>query len=129
MHLEVRKVKLQELLIKLRGEETANQAALRIGISPNYYRDLERGFSLQRGTPLNPSKEIINKIATAYKVDYHILAKAADLPREVENQTVPFMNHPQLHQWYKSLPDEKLEDVEKLFNMWKLLNGGNQNVL
>lgn len=129
MHFEVKKLKLPELLIKLRGEETPNQAALRIGMSPNYYRDLERGYSLQRGVPLNPSKEIIKKIAIAYKVDYHILAKAANLPIEERNRLISFENHPQLHQWYKSLPDENPEDVEKLFNVWQLLKGGNQNVL
>lgn len=129
MHFEVRILKLHELLIKLRGEETPNQAALRIGISGNYYRDLERGYSLQRGKPLKPSKEILEKIAVAFKVDYNILAKAANLPVKDNVESVPFPDNPNLHQWYKSLPDENLEDVQKLFNMWQLLRGGNQNVL
>lgn len=125
MRFEVRKLKLQDLLIELRGEETPNQAALRIGISPNYYRDLERGYSLQRGKPLNPSKEILEKIAVAFKTDYNILAKAANLPVKDTVESVPFPDNPTLHQWYKSLPNENVEDVQKLFNMWQLLKGGN----
>ncbi|MER2126338.1 helix-turn-helix transcriptional regulator [Solibacillus sp.] len=120
---------LPQLLIQLRGEETPNQAALRIGLSPNYYRDLERGYSLQRKKPLIPSKETLEKIAVAFKVDYNILAKAANLPVKNHVESVPFPDNPNLHQWYKSLPDENLEDVQKLFNMWQLLRGGNQNVL
>lgn len=120
---------LPELLIQLRGEETPNQAALRIGISPNYYRDLERGHSLQRGKSIRPSEETLRKIAIAFKVDYNIFAKAANLPIRENVESVPFSNNPTLHQWYKSLPNEKLEDVEKLFTMWQLLKGGNQNVL
>lgn len=129
MHFEVKKLKLQELLIELRGEETPNQAALRIGISPNYYRDLERGYSLQRGKSIRPSEETLRKIAIAFKVDYNILAKAANFPIRENVESVPFPHNPTLHQWYKSLPNEKLEDVEKLFTMWQLLKGGNQNVL
>lgn len=116
---------LSQLLIQLRGEETPNQAALRIGLSPNHYRDLERGYSLQRGKPLKPSKETLEKIAVAFKTDYCILAKAANLPVKDTIESVPFPDNPTLHQWYKSLPGEKLEDVQKLFNMWQLLRGGN----
>lgn len=115
---------LQQLLIQLRGEESPNQAALRIGIAPNYYRDLERGYYLQSGKPINPSKETIKKITVAFKVDYAILAKAANLPVEKENQSIPFANQPHLHQWYKGLPSENLDDIEKLYNVWQMLKGG-----
>lgn len=115
---------LQQILIQLRGEETPNQAALRIGISSNYYRDLERGYYLQSGKPLNPSKEIIKKIAVAFKIDYDILAKAANLPVEKQNQPIPFPDHPHLHQWYKGLPSENLDDIEKLYSIWQMFKGG-----
>lgn len=94
-----------------------------MGMSPNYYRDLERGYYLQSGKSLNPSKETLTKIAVAFKVDYNILAKAANLPEEKRKESIPFPNHPHLHQWYKSLPSENLANIEKLYNVWIVFKG------
>lgn len=116
---------LQQLLISLRKEETIPQAAKRIGISANYYRYLEAGRDPYRDAPVKPSPTVLQKIAQAYKVDYLVVAKAGGLKVKAAQVAVPFENNPVLHQWYLSLPREEPQQVQKLFEMWNLLKGGN----
>lgn len=126
-------MKLQNLLIKLRGEESIPTAAKRIGMSANYYRNIENGFDPIRGTKPTPSPAILEKIAKAYKVDYMKLVKAAgyesDPKYNPEVLKQPFFEYPTLQKWYETLPNEDIETVAKLYAIWKVMKGNGENVL
>lgn len=133
MRFEVRKLKLQNLLIKLRGEESIPTAAKRMGISPSYYRNIEKGHDPQRGTKVTPSPATLEKIAKAYKVGYMRLVKAAGYENDPKyNPEVlihPFVEYPTLQKWYESLPNEDIETVAKLYSIWTIMKGNGKNVL
>ncbi|MER2190660.1 MAG: helix-turn-helix transcriptional regulator [Solibacillus sp.] len=120
---------LQRLLISLRKEETIPAAAKRMGISANYYRYIEQGFDPYRNAPIKPSPTILKKIADAYKVDYAIIATAAGLEIDEAIEAPPFSDDPILHQWYKTLPTEDTKDIVRLYEIWLLIKGGQDNVL
>ncbi|WP_413362295.1 helix-turn-helix domain-containing protein [Lysinibacillus sp. 3P01SB] len=121
---------LQQLLKTLRAEESVPTAAKRIGISAGYLRNLERGYDPQRSNkPLNPSPITLNKIAEAYKVDYQMIAEAAGIEVKAEqNEFIPFHDEPLIHHWYTNLPSEDIQEVKKLYGIWKLMKGENLDV-
>lgn len=120
---------LQKLLVTLRGEESIPAAAKRIGLSPNYYRYIEKGYDTQRQVPINPSRETLEKIAKAYKVDFNVLAKAAGMEVKEKANLVAFSDDPILHQWYKTLPYQNRADIEMLHGIWTIIKGRDGNVL
>ena len=126
-------MKLQKLLISLRGEESIPAAAKRMGLSPNYYRNIENGTDPQRGNIVKPSPHTLKKIARAYKVDYMVLVEAAGFINDVkynpELAAVPFREYPTLQKWYESLPFENLEEVKRLYAMWQLMKGCDPDAL
>lgn len=126
-------MKLQNLLVSLRGEESVPAASKRIGLSPNYYRNLEKGYDPHRGNQVTPSPTTLKKIARAFKVDYMLLVEAAGYENDPKYNpavaTIPFHDKPVLQEWYNSLPNEDIEEVTKLYGIWKVLKGRGFNVL
>lgn len=133
MHLGAIKLKLQKLLVSLRGEESIPTAAKRMGLSVNYYRNIEKGFDPHRGNKVAPSPTTFKKIACAFKVDYMVLVEAAGYENDPAYNpaaaAVPFHEYPTLHEWYSSLPNEDINDVTKLYAIWKVMKGCDVNVL
>lgn len=117
-------MKLGALLKELRGDESLRNASKRMNISYSYLSLLEKGIDNRTGTPVKPSSETLRQIAKGYKYDYMKLIKIAGyLADEKYNPKLiePFSNNPSLHQWYKSLPSYNEKDVEKLKNMWEII--------
>lgn len=117
-------MKLCHLLKELRGDEPLRAAAKRMNISFSYLSLLEKGIDKRTGKAVKPSPETLQQIAKAYMYDYMKLIKIAGyLSDKKFNPELkePFPTNPSLQQWYKSLPNYKEEDVEKLKNMWEII--------
>lgn len=117
-------MKLGDLLKELRGDEPLRTAAKRMNISYSYLSLLEKGIDKRTGKQVKPSPETLHQISKGYKYDYMNLIKIAGyLSEEKYNQQLlePFPANPSLQLWYKSLPNNKEDDVEKLKNMWEII--------
>jgi len=117
-------MKLGDLLKELREDESLRAASKRMNISYSYLSLLENGIDKRTGKPVKPSPETLHQIAKAYKYDYMKLIKITgyleDEKFKPEIQE-PFPTNLSLQLWYKSLPNNKENDVEKLKNMWEII--------
>lgn len=126
------RLNLQQLLIQLRGEESLRLAAKRIGITHSYYHKIELGYDHYRNIPVSPSADTLAKIATAFKVDYMDLVKAAGYendPHYNPDLLLPFQESPELQEWYTKLAQEDIQIVKQLHTTWKSLKGCDTDVL
>lgn len=121
-------MKLGMLLKELRGDESLRDAAKRMDISYAYLSILEKEIDTRTGKPIKPTPETLHQIAIAYKYDYMELIKAAGYMTEEKynhNLREPFPNNPSLQQWYKALPKQNEDEVEKLKTMWNIIQSSN----
>lgn len=68
---------LNRLLRHLRGNEPLRNVAQRAGISHTYLNQLEKGTDKRTGQEIQPSAEILHRLAQAYNYPYEELLKAA----------------------------------------------------
>lgn len=124
-------MKLQKLLIELRGVESIPKAAKRIGISATYLRMLEKGIDSRRGNTMKPTQITLRAIAKGYKIDYLTLLEAAGFLNDINyNPDIsPLSSHPKLQQWYNALPNEDIKEIERLYVIWNLMKGCDLDVL
>lgn len=62
---------------ELRGGHSIRRAAKMAGISPSYWSDLERGYGRASGKAVNPSMDILTKVAdTLYELNDGAFQKA-----------------------------------------------------
>lgn len=81
---------LAKLLKKLRGKTSLRDITKIANVSPTYLNNLERGFDPRTNKPLNPSVEILKRLAKTYNYPYEELMKVAGYLTEIE---IPIANH------------------------------------
>jgi transcriptional regulator with XRE-family HTH domain len=79
--------KLGEVLRELRGKRSLRSVADITGLSHSYIADIEKGIRRDTKAPINPSPEILKRLANAYNYSYEELLKLAGYIEEQEETT------------------------------------------
>ena len=123
---------LGDLLRKLRGDRSLREVAQITDLSHTYISDVEKGFRRASGKPLNPSPEILKRLADAYGYPYEKLMETAGYldtsfdtqssqSEKDEAEFQAFINDPELEMWYKELPKSEEEELRKLRTIWEMI--------
>lgn len=112
-----------DLLRELRGEESLREASRRIGISHTYLDTIEKGRDKRSGKPIKPTPDTLKLISEAYNYSYIDLLKLAGYIEDAkeEEEFEAFRNNPELERWYKELPKNKEEDLQRLRKLWEIV--------
>lgn len=85
-----------------------------IGITRQGYAKYEDGKS-------EPDQETLIKLANLFEVTTDYLLGHSDQPHLTEDEAFEaFRNNPELERWYKELPKNKEEDLQRLRKMWEI---------
>lgn len=89
------------------------EAAKKLGISNGTLSGYERNYR-------DPDTEILYKMADLYDVSVDWLVGKSDNPNMTEEEAFEaFKNSPDLERWYKELPKNKEEDLQRLKRIWE----------
>lgn len=82
-----------ELIAQARDERPVRPLAKKAGISESYWRQIEKGFEVKRGTEfaVNPSEEVLGMMATVIEADIGAIFDAAGLDFDPSRKYEPIM--------------------------------------
>lgn len=106
---------LGKRLREARGNTGLNQieAAKKLGISNGTLSGYERNYR-------DPDTEILHKMADLYDVSVDwLVGKSEEPSMSGEESFDAFINDPSLERWYKELPKNKEEDLQRLRRVWE----------
>ncbi|HSH25569.1 MAG TPA: helix-turn-helix transcriptional regulator [Massilibacterium sp.] len=106
---------LKDRLVKLRKEKKKTQKDIAdvIGVSRPAYTAYEKGNR-------TPDYEILKILADYFDVTTDYLLGHSDQPHLTEEEAFEaFKNSPDLERWYKDLPKNKEEDLQRLKRIWE----------
>lgn len=91
------------------------ELAQKVNISQSKMNKIETGFQKR----IEP--EILSDIARTLECTTDYLHGLSDNPHSTEEEDFQsFINNPELERWYKELPKNKEEDLQRLRKMWEI---------
>ena len=114
---------LSQRLIRLRKskKKTQEDIAKVIGVTRPAYTAYERGSR-------TPDYDILKVLANYYDVTIDYLLGHSNDPQKTEEEAFEaFRNDPELERWYKELPKNDEEDLQKLRKLWEIVKQDKRN--
>ncbi|MBN6206224.1 helix-turn-helix transcriptional regulator [Ralstonia pickettii] len=87
----------------------------KLGVRSNTLSGYENGTR-------SPDPDMLVQLANLYNVTTDYLLGKSDQPHLTEEEAFEtFRNNPELERWYKELPKNKEEDLQRLRKLWEIV--------